>query len=406
MTDRELQRHRSTHFSRWRDEKTGCTYLPSGRPLHHKMVAGRILNDPDDIETIAKNLRKKAEKEWTHPQTGIVYIPTWVVEQDYAISSQELETHTKRPSTFLGGDGLFHPIYRENGKSVRGCKRRWWPKGEVDSFCSGRDKLRSALDRAKQCVLGLVAKGPIKASEGIKALKDANFSAGTYRKALRQLKQENKIAVACPAKGLYFWHSKEHEPPTNNPKRAAVTRFLRSLLANGPIRAREGMSLCRQEGFTPRLVHDACREAGIHTTSVGKPHTSNWVYVWHYDNQDPKLLLSIPAADHAPAEVPEAQMPPPQPAPEPEAAKRSHGGRRPDPETQRCNEVCYEIYMSGIKMSLGLREAKRRVGESAPKEWKHLRLYAQRWANHDPDNPLSLDRKTAENPVGTGGTQN
>lgn len=69
-----------------------------------------------------------------------------------------------------------------------------------------------------------------------------------------------------------------------------------------------------------------------------------------------------------------------------ESTAKKQRGRRADPDSQRRNEVCYQIYeIERLKMSLGLREASSRLAkmnlaELAPLTWTHLRRYAKEWA--------------------------
>src|SRR5262249_22999650 len=52
--DGSLPRRRPTILFYWRDKKHGCPYLPGRRILHNWREHGRIVNDPDDVDTIVK----------------------------------------------------------------------------------------------------------------------------------------------------------------------------------------------------------------------------------------------------------------------------------------------------------------------------------------------------------------
>ena len=105
MTALELKTYRPGLLSNWRNEDFGCPHLPDRRHIAHWVEGGRIVNDADDIEIIAKALQapvpagrlsKRSKRPWlllprtwtwTDPKTKtkIVYIPTWVAEKDYGV---------------------------------------------------------------------------------------------------------------------------------------------------------------------------------------------------------------------------------------------------------------------------------------------------------------------------------
>ncbi len=57
MTALELKTYRPGLLSNWRNEDFGCPHLPDRRHIAHWVEGGRIVNDADDIEIIAKALQ-------------------------------------------------------------------------------------------------------------------------------------------------------------------------------------------------------------------------------------------------------------------------------------------------------------------------------------------------------------
>src|SRR5262249_19851084 len=88
-----------------RSKNHGCDYLPGGRALGHWLEHGRIVNDPDDVDTIVKKIRETDVKQWTNPVTGRTFEPnppaefrslTGMIEQEVA------QYRGKRPHPALG----------------------------------------------------------------------------------------------------------------------------------------------------------------------------------------------------------------------------------------------------------------------------------------------------------------
>jgi hypothetical protein len=354
MTDKELRPYRPTCLAHWRREKdegkpswhTGCPYLPDGRPIRHWIEHGRILNNPDDIETIVKRLVEFKEKEWTDPRTKIVYITTAAAEAR-GVTEQELTRCSKTPTTFLDGDGLFHPVRRPRGKPHTGddpdrWRPRLWPKHEVELYIRRREEFhktpREKVDRAKEFIRAKIAGGPVKASDTITSLTEAGFVPFTFRRALKDLRDAGELQMSPVGEQGYYWHH-PGTPVTAQSERERAVEFLKALLAPGAIKAPEGMRICREEGrFAPGLVYAALQEAGARHTLVGRPGTAGQFHVWHLEGADPNRLQrqrkEAPTAD---------QQPPAERRTDPQTRRR--GQRGPGKETASRHEKilrCWE----------------------------------------------------------------
>jgi hypothetical protein len=365
VTDRDLQRYRPTFLTRWRKPEIGCTYLPGGRHLNHQREAGRIQNDPGDIDAIARAMLAAQERERTNPDSGVVCLPTGVVESErYGISEQELTAYSKRPSTFLPGDGKFHPIYRKNGKS----DERWWPLHEVEAFVEGREALQNRVANAKTFIVRLIARAPVRAGAGLKALKDAGFPNWAFRNAVAELKAEGKLTVTRTGSNAWFWHRPKARKPVEKTRKEQARDYLVKLFSRGAASASQVLARARADGYGRWLIYEAFHQLGVHSKLDGKPGTPEQRRLWYREEADLERVQDL--------------------GPEPrgrEAGSGDHPKKRGPKAKQVVLEVqqfCYVEYrLKGRKRHRVWREARQRFEGRAPKEERHVTIVANRFAD-------------------------
>jgi hypothetical protein len=332
MADVELHPYRPPYLTHWRDKKKGCPYLPNSRALKYWVEGGRIINDPEDIKIIVKNLLGLEEKEWTDPETDVAYFSTRRAE-DEGVSKEKLWAHTARTrstdpardeamridwasgqfsisalakrhntsqntagrivhgarrSIYLPDDGLFHPTYQEIGQR----KRRGWPKKEVKAFIAAQkafqEQRKAKVSNACACIVKMISKGPIKAEEGIKALKKAGFGRRTREKACKRLTDQGKLTQTRTDRYEWLWH------PPDTPalsKREQAADFLRSLVSKGPVWAFEAMEACRRQGFSRWLISQVRAKARVLSTFVER--SDGQFHVWHSKDWDPDKVQRL-----------------------------------------------------------------------------------------------------------------
>src|SRR5205823_3606321 len=81
------------------------------------------------------------------------------------------------------------------------------------------------------------------------------------------------------------------------------------------------------------------------------------------------------------------------PVPSDDGELKRGRGRPKEDEAANRKRVCWELYTSGKKKTLAMREARDRLKNNAPKEWTHLRTDAKR---HAKENGLPCERPNCE----------
>jgi hypothetical protein len=170
---------------------------------------------------------------------------------------------------------------------------------------------------------------------------------------------------------------------TDRGARAAV--IIRSILATGPVLAREAVQLARQAGASALGIEDARRGLGLHLRAPKGLRSAG--FYWCLPGQEPPE--SIPPTSEPPDSPPLAQSldtashgrriatDQSQDAETP----RLRGGRPTDEGTWKIYEFCYQKYVTEGKGAATVRSlVNQAFGPNTIKEDAHVRLYARRFA--------------------------
>jgi hypothetical protein len=203
--------------------------------------------------------------------------------------------------------------------------------------------------------------GPAQVRELRKRARLQGISVGTLRLA------QAKLGVQSTGRGLdspYWWHFPEDAnkvpelvvPPEKRPRREQALAFLRRALAGGDKPSRQLLKEALRRGIARQTYYRAYREM---RAEQARPPASA-------QGEAAAKLGSILPQD------------------------RRHAGRRRNPQTQAVYAFCYEEYrLKGRKRRTVWREARLHFPKVAPKEERHVALFADRHAdrNHLPRHP-------------------
>ena len=183
LTNEELRPYRPGTLTGYREK---CRHLPEGR-VHSWKEHGVLFNKIDHINTVVSRLRALATKiaSWNDPVTGVKHIPTWKAIEK-GMSEQELTRCTMQPTAFLVGDeggkgpsdndNVFHPHATRLVVDTISKPSRLWPEHEIDQYLERQKEFhqarKAAADAAraaaKAFLAGLIQKGPVRASQGMR----------------------------------------------------------------------------------------------------------------------------------------------------------------------------------------------------------------------------------------------
>jgi hypothetical protein len=364
MTGRELRPFRPTCLTSWRDQnKKLCPYISKGY-IGSSIEGGRIINNTEDIDVVAKNFLAVQDGEWTHPETKVVYVSTEAVQKLYGITEPQLTRcavrdqreagvdhprtryrsprrrgrpgRTDRPhdsrrppvrSNFLPGDGHFHPVPGpgQEGKPRKRWGRRWWPKAEVEAYAAAQKEHYGKNELATNAILRLVARKAIPASEAAKAL-EAEFPTSAWRQAAQTLQKAGKLVVTRTGSNSFFWHLPAVEKPVEKTRPELAKEYLEKLLEEGPLLQAEILAGASEAGFGSWLIYEARQAAGVLSRRFGPMGTPEQYAVWYLEGQDPQSAAPItgPTRGSSTRAANEETAEPDRPV---QAVRRKHPGR-------------------------------------------------------------------------------